>query len=393
MKTNNLLKRLTVSVAVMAGFTLATLPMHAWAADPGISDKEIVLGAIAPFTGPAGPLGYAAVLGLQIGVEEVNAAGGVNGRKIKFVAEDDAYIPSRTVQAFNKLMDVDHIFALTAGSGSSHWLAILPQLESEGIPSINPLMASLAPFEAAPKTHFGVGISYREAAYNMMKVLSTRHPGLKWASMVQDDESGIDREVGFEQAAKELKLDVAMKARYKRGQTDFSADVLRLKQAGVTGLFLGGLPTDDAAIVKDLKRLDVPAKVGTLWLSHSQSILDLMGDAGQGVYLYDFVPSMDDPSLAPFRELAKKYLKPADEAKINRYTVTGYVTMRFFIEAMKQCGKDLTRACTIQKMDGLKNFNTGIMSPITFSPGKHLAVVQGQPLMMDVANKRFVPLK
>ncbi len=372
---------------------LAALCTSALAADPGVRDKEVVLGAVAPFTGPAGPLGYAAILGLQLAVQETNAAGGIHGRTIKLVAEDDAYIPSRTVQAFNKLMDVDKIFALTAGSGSSHYLAILPTLESQGIPSITPLLASMAPFEAAPKTHYGVGTSYRDAAHEIVKVMAAKHPGLKWASLVQDDESGIDRELGFAAAAKELNLDVAMKQRYKRGQTDFSADVLRMKQAGVTAILLGGLPTDDAAILKELKRLALPAQVGTLWLSHSKPIMDLMGDAGQGLYLYDFVPSMDDPSLAPFHALVNKHLKPADVPKINRYTVTGYVTMRALIEAMRQCGRDLTRACTIQKMDGLKDFRTGFMSPITFTPKQHLAPVTGHAIVLDAANKRFVPVQ
>lgn len=367
-------------------------PGSAFAADPGVKDDEIVLGAIMPFTGPAGALGYGALLGERVAVEEANAAGGINGRKITLIAEDDEYVPSRTVQAFNKLMEVDNIFALVAGSGSSHWLAIMPTLEGEGIPNINPLLASMKPFEAGPTTHFGIGTSYRDGAYEVMQVMNSRHPGLKWASIVQEDESGIDREVGFNAAAEELGLDVVAQMRVARTQTDFSAEVLRMQQAGAKGIFIGGLPTVDAGVLQEVRKLGMDAQVATLWLSHNEPTLKLLGENGAGLVLYDFVPSMTDSRLDRFHALVKEHLSTEDQGRINRYSVTGYATMKAFIEAMNRCDRELTRVCTLEKLNSLVDFETDSMGKITWSPDAHLAPVAGGPLTIDVAAGRFVPL-
>lgn len=378
--------------ALLCGIALFMQVAPAMADDPGISDDEIVLGAIMPFTGPAGALGYGALLGEVIAVEEANAAGGINGRMINLIAEDDEYIPARTVQAFNKLMEVDQIFALAAGSGSSHWLAIMPILEEEGIPNINPLLASMAPFEAGPNTHFGIGTSYRDGAYEVMEVMNERYPGLKWASVVQEDESGLDREVGFNMAAEALGFEVVSQQRSGRAQTDFSAEVLRLRDAGATGIFIGGLPTVDAAILQEVNRLGMDAKVATLWLSHSDATLQLLGDNAEGLVLYDFVPSMSAPVLDGFHELARTHLSPEDQARINRYSVTGYATMKAFIAAMERCGEELTRACALDQLNSLTDFDTGVMGSITWSPDQHLAPVAGAPLTIDRESGTFVAL-
>lgn len=385
------MKRIACKIALcVASSWMYVLP--AAASDPGIKDDEIVLGAIMPFTGPAGALGYGAFLGERIAIEEANAAGGINDRKITVVAEDDEYVPARTVQAFNKLMEVDQIFALIAGSGSSHWLAIMPTLEAEGIPNINPLLASMKPFEAGPTTHFGIGTSYRDGAKEVMKVMAKRNPGLKWASIVQEDESGIDREVGFNEAVQELGLEVVAQMRVNRTQNDFSAEVLRMQKAGATGVFIGGLPTVDAGVLKEIRKLNMKAKVATLWLSHNAPTLNLLREDAGDLVLYDFVPSMTDPKLENFHALAKAHLSAEDQARVNRYSVTGYATMKAFIEAMKRCGRDLSRACALAELNKLTDFDTGVMGKITWTPETHLAPVAGAPLVIDAKAGQFVPL-
>lgn len=378
-------------LAIMAAIAVCAAAPGAWAQDPGVTDKEIVVGATTPFTGPAGVLGYATAIGSQIAAAEINAAGGINGRMIRFVAEDDAYVPARTVQSVQKLIDVDKIFALTSASGAAHTLAVLPTLEEKGIPSVTPLVASLATFDPVRRTHFGIGMAYRDASYDLMKFLAARKPGLKWAVIVQDDESGIDQEVGFKRGATEFKQNIVSIQRHKRGQTDFSAEVLRLREAGANAVFMGTFPAMQASILKEAKKLGMNLYASTLWLSHFPPMIDLLGDTGDGMVLYDFVPSLDDPSMAGFVTLAKKYANPSDLPKMNRYTLIGYVAMKVLAEGMRQCGRTLTRACTISRLDSLKDFKTGIMPPITFSAKQHLSQVAGYPIVLDMKQKKFLP--
>ncbi|MDB5861598.1 MAG: hypothetical protein JWQ76_5287 [Ramlibacter sp.] len=376
---------------MMAALAACVCATAAWAQDPGVTDKEIVVGATTPFTGPAGVLGYATAIGSQIAAAEINAAGGINGRMIKFVPEDDGYVPARTVQQVQKLIDVDKIFALTSASGAASTLAVLPMLEEKGIPSVTPLVASLATFDPVRKTHFGIGMAYRDASFDLMKFIAAKKPGLKWAVIVQDDESGIDQEVGFVRGAKELNQQVVNVQRHKRGQTDFSAEVLRVKESGANAIFLGTFPAMQASIIRESKKLGMNLFVSTLWLSHFPPMIDLVGEEGDGMLLYDFVPSLDDPSMAGFLALAKKHANPADLPKMNRYTAIGYVAMKVLAEGMKQCGRNLTRACTMAKLEGLKAFKTGIMPPISFSGKQHLSEVTGYPILLDMKQKKFLP--
>lgn len=380
-------KRIWGVSALMA--TLIAAP-GVWA-ESGVTEDEIVLGASLAFTGGPGALAYAGLVGQQIAVGEINAAGGVNGRMVRIIAEDDDYIPARTVQAVTKLIEQDDVFGLLGASSSSNWLAILPMLEEMNVPSINPLMASMEPIHAGPNTHFSIGMGYRDGAHELMTALIEQFPEVKWASILRDDETGIDHERGFLSALEAAGQDAVLTQRFRTGQTDFSVEVLKAREAGATGLFVGILPSDVASIMSEAERLEMDAVFATLWISHIDAMINLVGANGSRLYLYDYVPSLDDPSLADFRALAATHLSAEDQARMNRYSVTGYATMRVFLEAMSQCGDDLTRVCAIEKLQGLQNYDTGVTQPVSFSPDNHLAVTPGQPLTIDADAGRFVP--
>ena len=87
---------------LVAAATLVVCGSAALAADLGVTDNEIVIGGVLPYTGPAGQLGYTITLGMRLGAEEINAGGGINGRKIKVIVEDDQYVPAQSVQALQK---------------------------------------------------------------------------------------------------------------------------------------------------------------------------------------------------------------------------------------------------------------------------------------------------
>ncbi len=131
-----------------AAAALAACTGAAMAADPGVTDNEIVIGGVLPYTGPAGQLGYTITLGMRLGAEEINAAGGINGRKIKVIVEDDQYVPAQSVQALQKLIDAHNVFALLGISGGSHGLAMMPIIEKNKIPVINPAVTTEAHYAA-----------------------------------------------------------------------------------------------------------------------------------------------------------------------------------------------------------------------------------------------------
>ena len=124
-----MIKYLATASLLLAGAYLTG--GHALAADPGFTDTEIVIGDVEPLTGPPALLGVAHTIGVKIAIGEINAAGGINGRKIKYILEDDGYVTARTIQGLRKVIDVDKAFALLGISGSGQSIAAMPAPEKK----------------------------------------------------------------------------------------------------------------------------------------------------------------------------------------------------------------------------------------------------------------------
>lgn len=373
---------------LMAGVALAAATGAVQAQDPGVSRSEIVIGGIAPFTGPAGTLGYAGILGTRVAAAEINAAGGIGGRKVRLMIEDDEYVPAKTVQAMQKLSD--QVFAMTMVSGGSHGLAIMPMIEEGNIPVINPLVTTGAHFDPPRPSFFGIGMGYQEAVPELMKFMDAKFSGLKWGSIVQDDESGIAREEGLDIALKRSGGSAVLKQRFKRGQSDFAAEILRAKESGATAMILGALPAQHASMFKEMKKVGYAPKIGVMWIDHIPQAIPLYGQEGDGVFVYDFVPSMTDPRVAAFNEVARKHLSDDDMKKLNRYSLIGYAALRMHAKAMAECGANLTRACEVEKLKGTRNFETGFSSPISFGEKVRISDMKGIVLRVDAAAGKFV---
>src|SRR3990167_662856 len=106
----------------------------ALAADPGVTNEKLVLGAVIPLSGPPSIIGKAIATTLKVWEQDVNSRGGIGGRKVDIRIEDDGYVPQRTVQGLKKLIDVEQIFALIGTSGSSQLLAMLPIIDEPEVP-------------------------------------------------------------------------------------------------------------------------------------------------------------------------------------------------------------------------------------------------------------------
>ncbi len=131
--------------------------------------------------------------------------------------------------------------------------------------------------------------------------------------------------------------------------------------------------------------------MGTLWIEHIPPMIDLAGPAGDGLLVYDFLPSLTDPSVAPFTAVVEKYLSKEDQAKVNRYTLLTYINYKLLADAIRSCGKELTRKCVVAKLETTTDYKTGLMGPITFPKGERLSNITGRTLKIDYANKKFVP--
>jgi branched-chain amino acid transport system substrate-binding protein len=209
--------------------------------------------------------------------------------------------------------------------------------------------------------------------------------------VTQDDEYGELSRQGFEAAQKAKKLNVVSTAVYKKGQADFSSEMLRAKEAGVEVLYAGGVVGENVAMAKELERLGLKIPMGISFVSRVPVALQLMGSAGENVYVLDYVVAEESEKGKAFLNKAKALLSADDMKKVNRFTFTGYAGTRTLFEAIRRCGKALTWACTLTQLESLKDYETGVLSsPVSFSPSSHLSL---QKLVLLKANPGTVSFK
>ena len=379
----------TAIAALCVACTVWALP--ALAQQQGVSDTEIVVGDILPLTGPPALLGVAHNIGVKLAVAEANAAGGIHGRKVRLISEDDGYVVSRTIQGVRKLVTVDKVFALTSLSGSGQGQAALPLVKQLGVPAISTISFSDDLHTPVVKNVFVFGTKHPLVAEQLTDALASRYPGKKWAAVTQDDEYGDLSRQGFEAVQKAKKLNVVSTAVYKKGQVDFSSEMLRAKEAGAEVLYAGGVVGENVAMAKELERLGLRIPVGISYVSRVPVALKLMGTAGNNVYVLDYVVAEESDKGKAFLAKAKALLSADDFAKINRFTFTGYAGAKTMFEAFGRCGKALTWSCTVTQLEGIKDYDTGVMSsPVSFSPTNHLSL---QKLVLLKANPATLSFK
>ncbi|MCJ9703187.1 MULTISPECIES: ABC transporter substrate-binding protein [unclassified Bradyrhizobium] len=365
----------------------------AFAAEPGITDTEILIGDVEPLTGPPALLGVAASIGHKIAIAEANNAGGINGRKIKYVLEDDGYVTARTIQGVKKVIEVDKVFAMLGMSGSGQSIAVMPVLEKSGIPTVIDVAPVKLLWEPPRKNVFVVGQSYEEGIIHLVNYLAEKNPGKKWGLITQDDDYGITVRDGFDSVVKSKKLNVVYSGNYKKGQQDFSSDMLQLKDSGAEVFLAGGIIAENIAMMKELEKLNVKPVTGIFWPGRIEPVLKLMGPAGDGIFAVDYVEPFAGEAGKAFLEKAKPLVSEAEFKGINRYTMSGYAAAKVLIAAIERCGKQPTWACTISELEKTKNVETGVMAPISFGPGIRFSNQKLQIMQADTATLSFKPVK
>ncbi len=377
-------------VARWSAITLAAATaMAASAQDVGVTATEILIGEVQPMSGPASLIGKAGAAGSKLAIAEINAAGGINGRKLRAIYEDDGYVPARSVSAVKKLIDSDKVFGLTGTTGSSHMVAMLPTIEEAKIPTIVHMAPNPAIVNPRRANVFMIGPDYEYAGYVPIRYMVEKmgKKGGKFGILYQDDDFGKALFAGYTKAVKEFGLSSVAEIPFKRGAKDFSAEVLTLKDKGANAVYLGTLTTESAAIMSEFRRLNMDVTLGTLWAGQLPAAVKLAAASEYQYLIPDYYASNYDPAGLELMKTAKKYLSDDDYANFNRYTVSGYVGTKVFAEGVRRCGANVTRVCVIGELGKMKNFSTGGLSgPVSFDNPKGQATLPIKLFQTDPKN-------
>lgn len=374
-------------------FLALTLPgaLPAMSAEPGVSDSEILLGMWSPLTGPTALLGTSARDAVQVWASQVNEAGGIHGRKIRLIVYDDNGSPQEALAAVRRLTDQDRVFALVAGSVSGSTLPVIPLINRAKVPflaSISSNRLLLSPFS---RYIFRVYANEIDQANGIVDIALARF-GLKRPAMVYtSNDYGVG---GHEAVALRLRekgnLQLVAAERYNTGDQDFSAQLLRIKQANPDGIFIWAFAAEAGIIARQARELGITAQLFGGGGTATPLFPKGAGSAGIGFIATYVVPHLPEsvavPAVVRYREaLRKVYPAGFPPGRPSEYDFAGYGAGKIVEEALRRAARDLTREKFIDAMETLKDLDPGVTFPVTYGKDKHEGTNQVQ--MLRVNNK------
>lgn len=361
------------------------------AAEVGVTDNSVLVGCSNSFSGPLVYPGTQLVNnGLEAYFGYINDQGGVHGRKILTKYYDDGYKPQNAVANTKRLVEQDKVFAIVSSQGTPPVAATIKYLTQNKVPLIFPFYGAPTPGEKYVFNSFTLYPTQSELVVTWL----VKKKGFKRIGILyQDDKYGHTFRDPGQKVLQKFGLKWAGAESYKRGTKDLSAQVAKLRSANLDACLLVATPPPGAAFLKEAHKQGwKDTKIISSGPLTDEKYINLSGGVGEGVWGLSLWPdpvNSNDPAVVEYREIMEKYGKDRDKTP-NRYSLFGYFYAKLFVEGLKRAGKNLTRESYIAALEGIKDWQNGIIPPISFSATDHLA--QNSGFMVEVKDSVFKPI-
>lgn len=346
---------------------------------PGITKTQVTVGGHFPLTGPAAP-GYSQIpVAIKAYFQQVNAEGGINGRKLKMIARDDGYNPTNTVKVTKQLVLQDKIFAMLGGLGTPTHSKVTDYLNSSRVPDL--FVSSGCVCWNEPKEHpytFGWQPDYLVEGKVLGTYVAENFNGKKIAYFGQNDDLGADGAKGLDRFIP--KSQVVDRETYEPGNTDIGPQVAKMKASGADIVVAFSIPAYTALLKLNSLKLDYnPTFVVTNVGSDPATLSGLLksfskGKAGgeliDGIVSDTYLPPIGDPSdswIKLFKGIRDKY---APKLPWTGNTLYGFSMAYTFAEALRKAGKNPTRKSIVAAVETGKLPGPGIV-PFRYSADDH----------------------
>jgi branched-chain amino acid transport system substrate-binding protein len=374
---------------------LACALATAAAAEDGVTSDSIKIGVMGPFSGNASSYSKAEI-GLDAYYKWVNDQGGVNGRKIETVLEDYACDSAKGVAAVKKLIYQDKAFMLHGNSCSAVAMAIKPIVVDAGIPWVIAHAANGA-ISSPPTRNIFHGVPVGKTMGIAMGQFVATKPGLTKVAVISHTDDWAKSYCGPATeylASKNIKP--AVEVAFERGQTDATAQSLKIKQANPDFVIACLYEAETAIFLKDAKKYGLNAPVMGTAGTDLENTLKRVGDLNTVANYYVphmYADNLDGPRLKKFADILTKYYPNESVTAFSLISMGGAAAV---VQALKRSGRDLTRDRFISELDRTKDFDTGVLAGhISWSPTdrdgvKDVAVagfVKGKPTVLKAWGK------
>lgn len=365
--------------ALVVGLAAAGIAAASAAETPGVTKDTIKIGVFQPLTGPATIFGYPVANGATSYFKKINDEGGINGRKIETVMEDDGCDNAKTVAAAKKLIYRDKVFMIYGGTCSAGALAAEPDIISTKTPYM--VMGATLDSLSTPvkKTIFSTVLPSSQEGV-MIANLVQEMPGKKRVAIVKHADEWADmRADPMLKILKQNGQEVVATVQLDRGAVDATAQILQVKEAK-PDVTIGLLyPAEVAILLRDSQKLGLVGPF--LFPTSGQDIADTARRVGNDQALGDIYAISQmrgppgDPVMKPWEDLIHKYF-PSE--KIEQFSFLGISGATAIVDALRRAGPDLTQEKFVAALEATKDLDAGSADcRIKFSPTDHQACKTG----------------
>jgi branched-chain amino acid transport system substrate-binding protein len=357
----------------------------------GVTATEVVLGNYTDLSGPVAIWGVGVTNGARMRFDEVNAAGGVHGRQIRFVVEDTSYQVPKAISAANKLINRDNIFAMLMGVGTPTNNAVMPVQFEAGVPNLFPVTGARQMVEPFHKFKFSQhGMYYDEVRAGIKYFVEEM--GRSTVCVIHiDNDYGQEILEGAQDQVAAMGMEIAAVSKHKSTETEFTAAILRLRNANCDLVMMGTVHRDTILI------LDAARKMGwedVDWVGNNAAYAQVVAEqeSGQGYYCFVHMAKIyADDEMSP-------EVKAWWDAYVEKYgaepglaAMEGYRGADLTVEALERAGPDLTTDGLVAAIESIDDYTDIFGYQVTFGPDKHSGATTS--VLQQVQGGKFVTLQ
>ena len=356
----------------------------------GVTDAEIVIGTHTDLSGPTAIWGVGSINAARMRFDAVNAEGGVHGRQIRFVVEDTQYQVPRAIQAANKLINRDEILAMLLAVGTPTNNMVMQQQFEADVPNFFPITGArsmVEPFHPLKFTQRGI---YYDEVRAAVKYFIEEEGKENACVIYQDTDYGQEILEGAEDQLEAMGRELVARSSHKSTETEFTAAMLRLKEASCDLVLMGTIHRDTILVLDAARKMSWD---DVAWVGNNAAYAQVIADHESGEGYYAFVHMM---SLYPDDEMSGA-VKAWWDAYVERYgedpgiaAMEGYRAADLLVEAMKRAGPELTTESLVAAMESITEYEDIFGYRVSFGADKHSGATES--VLAQVRDGRWVKL-
>lgn len=357
----------------------------------GVTKTEILIGSIQDVSGPVAVLGKPIQNGMILRAEQANAAGGIHGRRIRLAIEDSGYDPKKAVLAAQKLLSSDKIFAMVGSLGTPVSLPTIPLCLERNVPHLFPVTAHHGNYEPFHRLKFAAFTPYPNSTKAGLAELLKQKGYKRVGILYQDDEYGLEVLRGSEAALKDANLQLIERTSYKRGATDFSSQMQKLRAANPDLIVLGTIVRETIGAMAEGRKLGYVGDFFGSQAAYMPAVARAGGRAVEGLYAMSEMPTpyRDDPKNNKLLNDWMDEYKARFKEDADLWSVTGWLLIDMVAKTAEKAGPNLTVDSFIKTLENTTFPRTFLGTPeYSFAPNRRLG--NNQTRIAQIIGGRWV---